>query len=166
MKRNNTRTNFLSALSVAGLVSLSAWQAQAGDYYIYQQPDGKLVLSNNPPPEGSKIIKKQTLPESTDQQLVQSGAQQDQLGVDNRLANLEKSVGDLSNSLRAQSEAIGSLQQGGGDNNAAVGVTQAPGFVARAPRRNFVNPPPRNDIPGVQPRSQVPAAQQRRERAG
>jgi len=163
MKLNNARTNLLLALSVAGLVSLSAArQAEAGDYYIYQQPDGKLVLSNNPPPEGSKIIKKQTMPESTDQQLVQSGVPQDQLGVDNRLANLERSVGDLSQGLRAQGQAIGSLQQGGGDNNVAVGVTQAPGFVPRAPRRNFVNPHPRNDnIPGVQPRGQV-----RRERAG
>src|ERR1041385_2866428 len=110
MKLNNGRTNLLLALSVAGLVSLSAWQAQAGDYYIYQQPDGKLVLSNNPPPEGSKIIKKQNMPESADQQLVQSGVQQDQLGVDNRLANLERSVGDLSQGLRAQGQAIGNLQ--------------------------------------------------------
>src|ERR1700741_364220 len=104
MKLNNARTDLLLALSVAGLVSLSAArQAQAGDYYIYQQPDGKLVLSNNPPPEGSKIIKKQTMPESTDQQLVQS-VPQDQLGVDNRLANLERSVGDLSQGLRAQGQ--------------------------------------------------------------
>jgi len=28
----------------------------------YQDPDGKLVISNKPPPPGSKIIKQQNLP--------------------------------------------------------------------------------------------------------
>jgi hypothetical protein len=31
---------------------------QADDYYIYHDPDGKLVISNKEPPPGSKIIKR------------------------------------------------------------------------------------------------------------
>lgn len=36
----------------------------AADYYTYCDPDGKLVISNKKPPEGSKIIKKQHLPDN------------------------------------------------------------------------------------------------------
>ena len=35
-------------------------QGQAEDYYIYHDPDGKLVISNKEPPPGSKIIKRLT----------------------------------------------------------------------------------------------------------
>jgi hypothetical protein len=41
---------------------------QAGEYYIYQDPNGKLVISNRQPPPGSKIIKQQNLPEEIDSQ--------------------------------------------------------------------------------------------------
>jgi hypothetical protein len=43
-----------------------ATAAFAADYYTYRDPDGKLVISNKPPPPGSKIINKQDLIESTD----------------------------------------------------------------------------------------------------
>ena len=46
-----------------------AKHVHAGEYYIYQDPDGKLVISNKPPPPGSKIIKQQTLPEVSDNQI-------------------------------------------------------------------------------------------------
>jgi len=38
-------------------------QGQAEEYYIYQDPNGELVISNKQPPPGSKIIKQQNLPE-------------------------------------------------------------------------------------------------------
>jgi hypothetical protein len=41
-------------------------QGQAEEYYIYHDPNGELVISNKPPPPGSKIIKQQNLPEVTD----------------------------------------------------------------------------------------------------
>jgi hypothetical protein len=37
--------------------------AQAEDYYIYQTPNGALVISNKQPPPGSKIIKQLNLPD-------------------------------------------------------------------------------------------------------
>jgi hypothetical protein len=40
-----------------------AIQAQAEDYYVYQTPNGALVISNKQPPPGSKIIKQLNLPE-------------------------------------------------------------------------------------------------------
>jgi hypothetical protein len=40
-----------------------ATQGQAEEYYTYRDPDRKLVISNKPPPAGSKIIKQQNLPE-------------------------------------------------------------------------------------------------------
>jgi hypothetical protein len=44
--------------------------AQAEDYYIYHDPDGKLVISNKQPPPGSKIIKQ--LPGVTDREVPQA----------------------------------------------------------------------------------------------
>jgi hypothetical protein len=44
-------------------------QVHAGDYYIYQDAQGKLVISNQKPPSGSKIIKQQTLLDSSDNQI-------------------------------------------------------------------------------------------------
>ena len=45
-------------------------QGQADEYYIYQDPDGKLVISNKEPPPGSKIIKQ--LPGVTDREVPQA----------------------------------------------------------------------------------------------
>jgi len=36
---------------------------ESAEYYIYRHPDGRLVLSNQKPPPGSKIIKQQSLPD-------------------------------------------------------------------------------------------------------
>jgi two-component system, cell cycle response regulator DivK len=44
-------------------------QAQADEYYIYQGPNGELVVSNKQPPPGSKIIKQQNLPEAAQAQI-------------------------------------------------------------------------------------------------
>jgi hypothetical protein len=38
-------------------------QAQAEEYYIYQTPNGALVISNNEPPPGSKIIRQHSWPD-------------------------------------------------------------------------------------------------------
>jgi len=39
---------------------------ESAEYYIYRHPDGRLVLSNQKPPPGSKIIKQQSLPDLQD----------------------------------------------------------------------------------------------------
>jgi hypothetical protein len=49
-------------------------QGQAEDYYIYHDPDGKLVISNKEPPPGSKIIKR--LPGVIDKEAPQAQAQE------------------------------------------------------------------------------------------
>jgi hypothetical protein len=45
-----------------------AREGHSEEYYIYQDPSGKLVISNQTPPPGSKIIKQQNLPEATESQ--------------------------------------------------------------------------------------------------
>ena len=45
-------------------------QSQAEDYYIYETPNGALVISNKEPPPGSKIIKQ--LPGVTDREVPQA----------------------------------------------------------------------------------------------
>ena len=45
-------------------------QAQAEDYYIYQTPNGELVISNKEPPPGSEIINQ--LPGVTDREVQQA----------------------------------------------------------------------------------------------
>jgi hypothetical protein len=42
-------------------------QGHAEDYYIYQTPNGELIISNKQPPPGSKIIKQ--LPGVTDSEV-------------------------------------------------------------------------------------------------
>ena len=51
-----------------GLVVVT--QGQAEDYYVYQTPNGALVISNKEPPPGSKIIKQ--LPGVTDKEVPQA----------------------------------------------------------------------------------------------
>jgi len=50
------------------------WLHEAGpkEHYIYQDPDGKLVISNKQLPPESKIIKKQNLPGVTDNEVSQA----------------------------------------------------------------------------------------------
>ena len=45
-------------------------QCQAEEYYIYQGPNGELVISNKQPPPGSKIIRQ--LPGETDREVSQA----------------------------------------------------------------------------------------------
>lgn len=45
-----------------GLATVTAGQAE--DYYVYQTPNGALLISNKEPPPGSKIIKQLNLPEA------------------------------------------------------------------------------------------------------
>jgi hypothetical protein len=45
-------------------------QGQAEDYYVYHDPNGKLVISNKAPPPGSKIIKQ--LPGLIDREVPQA----------------------------------------------------------------------------------------------
>jgi hypothetical protein len=144
-------------LIVLGMIHNS----DAGEYFIYRDPKGNLALSNSAPPAGSHIIKQEALPEVTDQQIAESRAQEEKVGIDNRVASLEKSIGELSDNLRAQSEVIDSLQQGYSDQNIAVGVTQAPEVVTRRP---YGHVPPRfkNDLPKAQPRRAIPAPPQQR----
>jgi len=43
------------------LIGFVATEVQSGDYYIYRDPNGVLVISNKKPPPGRKIIKQQSL---------------------------------------------------------------------------------------------------------
>ena len=72
-----------TTLSLAFCFSLFIGFAQAADYYIYQDRDGKLVISNQKPPPGSKIIMQQTLPEDSDNE---TQTAQEKVGVDPQLS--------------------------------------------------------------------------------
>jgi hypothetical protein len=66
LKRNNARIALVSRFLGLGVVT----QGQAEDYYIYHDPNGKLVISNKAPPPGSKIIKQ--LPDLIDREVPQA----------------------------------------------------------------------------------------------
>jgi hypothetical protein len=53
VKLINARAVLISL--VLGLAAVT--QAQAEGYYVYQTPNGALVITNKAPPPGSKIIK-------------------------------------------------------------------------------------------------------------
>jgi hypothetical protein len=154
MKSINARTTWWMIFSFSWFVALAVvGRAYGGDYYTYQDLNGNLVISNNAPPPGSKIIKQETLSEVTDQQIAESQVREDSTLFDNRLSSLENTIGELTENLRVQSEAIDNLQQGHGDTNIAVGVTQGPTIVRKVPHKikhpsNF-----RNILPNRQSRA-------------
>ena len=113
-----------------------------------------MVISNNAPPPGSKIIKKETLSEVTDQQIAESQVREDTAGFDNRLSSLENTIGELTENLRVQNEAIDNLQQGHSETNIAVGVTQEPTIVTKVPHKKFNRPANlKNNLPNRQSRA-------------
>jgi hypothetical protein len=160
MKNINARTTLKLVLSLSWLIALAVVRpGYAGEYYIYQDPNGQLIISNYAPPQGSNVIKKETLSEVTDQQIIESRLRENQLAFDNRLSSLERSVGELTENLRAQNEVMTNAPEGYGDTNIAVGVAQGPTIVARPPHRNFNHPGNlRRNLPKVQPRPVAPAA--------
>ena len=161
MRNINARMNF-KLVSLCCFIALATIKdSDAGEYFIYQDSKGTLVLSNNVPPTGSKIIKRETLPEVSDQELADSRVREERIGLDSRVAGLEQSIGELSDNLRAQSEVLDSLQQLSSDRNIAVGVTQAPPIVTKLPRGN-VPPHVRHDLPNAQPRRAIPTVPQHR----
>jgi hypothetical protein len=166
MKSINARTTLKLVLSFSWFISLAVIKlGYAGEYYIYHDPNGKLVISNYAPPQGSNIIKKETLSEVTDQQIIESQLRESRLAVDNRLSSLERSVSQLTENLRVQSEVMNNVPDSYGDTNIAVGVTQAPivtqaPFILAKPSRKRFNRPTNfvHNSPGVKPRLIVPAA--------
>jgi hypothetical protein len=155
MKSINACTTLKLALSFSWLIVLALVSpGYTGDYYIYNDPNGQLVLSNYAPPQGSQVIKKETLPEVTEQQIVESRLLENRLQLDNRLATLERTVGELSENLRAQAEIVDSAPEGYGDTNIAVGVTQAPLIVAKPPHKKFNRPGNfKRNLPNAHPRA-------------
>ena len=68
MKRINVRAALIALF--LGLAAVTPGQAE--EYYVYQTPNGALVISNKEPPPGSKIIKRHSWPEATDSEVSQS----------------------------------------------------------------------------------------------
>ena len=160
MKTINSRTTLKLVLSFSWLVALALVRpGYAGDYYLYQDPNGKLVISNYAPPQGSKVIKKETLSEVTDQQIMESQLRENRIALDNRLASLERSVGELTENLRAPGEVINNVPEGYGDTNIAVDVTQAPIIVAKPSRQRFNHTTNfKHNLPNAKRRAIAPAA--------
>jgi hypothetical protein len=163
MKSINARTTFKLVLSFFWFIALSFFRlGYAGEYYIYHDSNGKLVISNYAPPQGSNVIKKETLSEVSDRQIMESQLRENRLAVDIRLSSLERNVGELTETLRAQGEVINNGPEGYGDTNIAVGVTQAPIIVAKPPHRKFNRPANfKRNFPNAQPRPVAPAARWR-----
>ena len=154
MKSINARTTLKLVLSFSWLIALAVVRpGYAGDYYIYQDPNGKLVISNYAPPQGSNVIRKETLSEVTDQQIIESQLRENRVAVDNRLSSLERNVVESSENVRPQGEVI-NVPEGYGDTNIAVGVTQGPTIVAKPPHKKFNRPANlKNNLPNRRSRA-------------
>ena len=62
MKSINARSTLLG-FCLYILIGFLATEVQSGEYYIYRDSNGVLVISNQKPPPDSKIIKQQSLPD-------------------------------------------------------------------------------------------------------
>jgi hypothetical protein len=60
----------IAALIIAALFFFTA-PGQAEEHYIYKDPQGGLVISNQKPPAGSTILRKLDLPEFREAQMQQ-----------------------------------------------------------------------------------------------
>jgi hypothetical protein len=124
-------------------LTVAAGHAVAGDYYVYRDASGRVVLSNNAPPASGKTLKKETLPEVSDKEVAEARAREEGAAVDNRIANLERTVDDLEYRLRTQSATTADYAQPAYGNDVFVGVSS--GFVWPAHRpspRPMPNPNP------------------------
>jgi len=66
MKHTNTRTAWILTLAFTSLLVLLPVQTgNATEYYLYQAPDGRFVISDQKPPPGSKIIRQRDFSEDT-----------------------------------------------------------------------------------------------------
>ena len=61
----------LVAVYICLLVGFTAMRLHAGEYFIYQDAKGGLIISNQKPPPGNKIIRQQTLPDTAEGETVQ-----------------------------------------------------------------------------------------------
>jgi|GEM_PF-676158 Domain of unknown function (DUF4124) len=148
MKSMKRRAAWLMIFTSACLIALAAaGSVSAGDYYVYRDSSGKLVLSNNPPPPSGQVVKKEALPDITDQELAEARAREEAVALDNRLSNLENAVGDLSENLRFQNSAAEYAQPGYGDGGVVVGVTNG-FFRPRRPPMRRPTTPNGNSLPG------------------
>jgi hypothetical protein len=68
VKRINARAALISLFLGFTIIN----QGQAEDYYIYQTPNGALVITNKEPPPGSKITKRISFPDTTDNEAPQN----------------------------------------------------------------------------------------------
>jgi hypothetical protein len=68
VKGINARAVLISVL--LGLAAVTPGQAE--DYYIYQTPNGAVVLTNKEPPPGSKITKRISFPDAPDNEAPQN----------------------------------------------------------------------------------------------
>src|SRR5262245_11817964 len=60
-----------SAALISLLLGFAVTQAHAEDYYIYQAPNGALVISNKEPPPGTKIIRQHNWADITESEVPQ-----------------------------------------------------------------------------------------------
>jgi len=60
----------LSGLFLLTLTGVPA--AHSGEYYIYRDPNGRLVISNQKPPPGSQILRQRTLPDDPESMVPQA----------------------------------------------------------------------------------------------
>jgi len=58
---NINACSILLGLCLYILIGFVATEVLSGEYYIYRDSNGVLVISNKKPPPGSKIIKQQSL---------------------------------------------------------------------------------------------------------
>jgi hypothetical protein len=65
----------LVAVCICLLVGFTATRLHAGEYFIYQDSKGRLIISNQKPPPDSKMIKQQSLPDvvETENPRIQDG---------------------------------------------------------------------------------------------
>jgi CRISPR/Cas system-associated protein Csm6 len=68
VKGINARATLISLF----LVLAGVTQGQAEDYYIYQTPNGAVVITNKEPPPGSKITKRISFSDAPDNEAPQN----------------------------------------------------------------------------------------------
>ena len=124
----------------------SAWVAQAAEYLVYQDPAGKIVLSNLTPPPAAEVIKRYELPDVTDEEVRASQEREHafwQRLKDEELAESNRKLAESNYRLAQAIITAGALRDWEPDMLVQVAVSDAFPFDrfhrGRLPQRGHLN---------------------------
>jgi len=105
-RRGNREVGFIVAFWTVFWIVVTFSVPEAGDYYRYTHSDGRLVISNIAPAEGSVAVEHRELKDVTDEEIRASEEKQKQFRIELEVEELSGKIANLTKEIREQAVAI------------------------------------------------------------